>query len=63
MSDAPYNLWCYVEGDNTHFRILASPTMIIDDIEIFDQSKEEQTFFKGSMLQASLFGRCVISSD
>jgi len=33
MSDTPYALWCYVEGDNTYFPVVASPTVTIGDLK------------------------------
>jgi len=29
MSDTPFSLWCYVQGDNTYFPVIASSAISI----------------------------------
>ncbi len=41
MSDTPYTLWCYVEGDKTLFRVIISSTKITDDLK--KSIKEEKS--------------------
>jgi len=40
MSETPYTLWCYVEGDRALFRVVISSTKIIDDLK--DSIKEKR---------------------
>jgi hypothetical protein len=62
MSDATYDLWCFVEGDNAILCVPASLTKTIDRLRVMIK-KTGATFFKGLMPRASLSRRCVISSD
>jgi hypothetical protein len=34
MSDTPYTLWCYVEGDKNLFGVIISSTTTIDILKI-----------------------------
>jgi len=40
-SDTSYRLWCFVEGDNTVFPVIASSTLLIDDLK--DKIKEKKS--------------------
>jgi hypothetical protein len=41
MSDTSYRLWCFVEGDNTVFPVIASSTLFIGELK--DKIKENKS--------------------
>ena len=44
MSDI--QLWCYIERDNSHFLIVVSPTLVIDDLRTKIKEKKSNLLQK-----------------